>query len=73
MIKSEKAKEAKRKRERLATENLADSYIRKLIRASMLRFGSDIRSADIRPEAIKLKREIVRLRRACRIKIKETK
>lgn len=66
MSKSEKVKKAKRMRERLATENLADSYIRKLIRASMLRFGSDICSADIPPEAIKLKREVVRLRRACR-------
>jgi hypothetical protein len=70
MKNSSKAKEAKRARERLATENLADSYIRKLMRASMLRLGIEMVSADIPPEVIRAKREIVRLRRACRELIK---
>lgn len=66
MNKSENAKEAKRKHERLATENLADSYIRKLIRVSMLRVGVEIRSADIPAELIEAKRIVVLIRRQCR-------
>lgn len=63
MNKSEKLKDAKRRRERLATENLADSYIRKLHRASTLRYGVKISSADIPPEIIEIKRELVQVHR----------
>lgn len=66
MNKSKKLKEAKRVRERLATKNLADSYIRKLIRASMRRSGIEISSADIPQELIKAKRIVVQVRRQCR-------
>ncbi len=52
MNKSEKAKEAKRKREKVATENLADSYIRKLLRSFMLRSGVKIRSGPTRLDRI---------------------
>lgn len=66
MKKLEKVKEARRMRERLYRENLADSYIRKLIRASMLKYGIDISSADIPQELIKAKRIAVGARRHCR-------
>ena len=62
---NEAKKEAKRKRERLATENLSEGYIRKLIRASMLRYGSKISSADIPSEVIEAKRMVVKMRRLC--------
>lgn len=43
-----------------------DSYLRKLIRVSMLRVGVEIRSADIPAELIEAKRAVVRIRRICR-------
>lgn len=61
MSTSEKAKEAKRKRDNLATERLADSYIKKLLTR-----GKTMRAADIPQDFVEAKRAHMRVYRALR-------
>lgn len=54
-----KENEVRRNRENLATKNMADSYIRKLLKA-----GTSLKSKDIPQELIEAKRAHLQLTRA---------
>lgn len=64
MVDIEKAKEARRVRDRRARETLADGYIRKLIKEQMRRGSSPVLSKDIPHEYLEFRRAALIFKRA---------
>ncbi|EKE01462.1 MAG: hypothetical protein ACD_21C00127G0001 [uncultured bacterium] len=60
-----KTNEARRKRENLATENMTDSYIRKLMKADGQLKGVDIPQVmiDLKRAHLRIKRQLQKMKR----------